>query len=148
MARLRFALALQAAGLAVPIAAAVLYLGLEFVYHEPCDRENCAGGMGIVFLGYAIFLFAGPLWWAASGARRAAHLTARNLAWLITVDLYLVIAAVFAYAIFKGDGVPFDGLATLLLLVLVPPALLSAALCAERIWRLRRQDPLEFPNSR
>lgn len=141
---LRLSLALQAAAVALPIAVA-LAVGAYAVVDKlvgSCAYGTCAGFVpGLVL--EAVILFAGPVWWTVSGARRAGLLTVRQLAWLLAVNAYLVGVGLELWAQARehlNEQAPLsEALTVLTAFAVVSTALVSSVTCAGRILRLRRR---------
>ena len=89
---LRLVLYIQAAAVALPIVAAAGVAVDQLINKVlgSCAYGNCAASAPLLVIG-GVGLFAGPAWWTISGARRAGRLTSPQLAWLVAVDVYLLV---------------------------------------------------------
>lgn len=140
---LRVTLALEAGALALPIVIAFAVAGYE-LFHKlngSCAYESCAVAAPFLAMGAAI-VFGGPVWWAASGARRAPRLTIRQLGWLLAVNAYVTVVAVDLWAQTHQDMNAEAPLSVALTFVtmcaVVATALVSTAACGARMLDLRR----------
>jgi len=106
-----------------------------------CANDSCARAAPFLLFG-SIFLFGGPAWWTISGARTAGRLTSRQLAWLVAVDVYLVVIGLFLWTQARDHVDQTPPLSEVLTLVagagLMSTAVLSAVACARRMVHLAR----------
>lgn len=146
MAPLRAVLAAQVVGLAGPVALPFYLLVLLGVTHPQCANDSgpCLGPtQALIFI--TVFSFGPPLWWVGSAAWKLPRLKARQLAWIIVVDVWVVAASALIYAAWLQQpmGLNIGGwdlivvLLQALLLLQMLPAMTSIALCALAIRRLR-----------
>jgi hypothetical protein len=133
----------QAAAVVFPIVVAVVVSVDEVVSRlsGSCTLESCARAGPLLVIG-AVFVFGGPIWWATSGASRASRLRRRQLAWLLAVNVYLVMVGLVFWAQARAHGNQMAPLSEAVLVfvacALVSTAVLSAVVCTGRIVEIRR----------
>ena len=142
---LRLSLAVQAAAVVLPIAIGVVVAVGELtnkMIGSCAGDDSCARAAPALLFGPA-FMLGGPAWWTISGARRAVRLTSRQLAWLVAVDLYLLVVGLWLWALARAtvneQPPPADVTMVVTASALVATALLSVVACGARMLELSRR---------
>ena len=143
MRSLRLALAVEAAAVLLPIVIAAVFAAVQIRDKAvgACVGDPCARVSWALLLGSA-FMFGPPAWWTISGARRAGVLTSRQLAWLLAVDVYLVVVGLWLLLWARATANNQQALSEVLTIVtafaLLATALVSAGACGARILDVSR----------